>query len=57
MPSGRADRAARTPEAPLPARRINTATELAMMEMRKRHPELSDEAIEALGWHFSCCNF
>lgn len=32
---------------------LDSATEMATAEMCARHPELSDEAIEALGWGFS----
>src|SRR4051794_2923625 len=34
-----------------------SATEMAAAEMRARHPDLSDEAIEALGWFFSYCHW
>ncbi|GAA4637784.1 hypothetical protein GCM10023196_093000 [Actinoallomurus vinaceus] len=36
---------------------LDSATEMAMTQMRKRHPELSDEAIEALGWSFGYSYF
>ena len=39
------------------AHTLDSATELAMTATRIRHPELSDEAIEALGWNFSYGHF
>ncbi len=32
---------------------IESGAELAMSEMEAKHPDLSDDAIKALGWQFS----
>jgi hypothetical protein len=36
---------------------LDSAGEEAAAQMRQRHPELDDEAIKALGWHFSYTYF